>query len=181
MIKRLGRLYSVLAIFTILSITFFAIGGCNDSNGDSDTRGPDEMTSCENIQGSSSGDIRTAGDVGCTTQIEDGCFFGTVSGSLSGDVETIFETEEEFNVITTKFFESTGITLVTDSDGDSLSGHIVAVADKDGNVASGLIQWFSDGSFGKYNGASGYVVLDIKSDFENKTYTATWSGVLCTN
>jgi len=139
------------------------------------------MSSCENIQGSSSGEIRTSGDSGCPTKIEDGCFFGQITGSISGSVETIFETEEEFHVVNTKFFESTGITLISDSDGDSLSGHIVAVGDKNGKVASGLIQWFSDGSFGKYNGASGYAVLDIKTDFENKTYTATWSGVLCTN
>ena len=178
MIKKMGELYSVLTIIFIISMCILAIGGCSDDGSGIDNR--ELMSNCREITGLSSGNIRTPGDAGCTVQIEDGCYFGNLNGSLNGNVETLFETEEEFNVVITKFFESTGVTLITTNNGDTLTGHIVAVANSESTVASGLIQWFPDGSTGQFQGATGYAVLNIETNFENKTYASTYTGIICT-
>ena len=180
MIRRLGELNSVVGIFIILAVTFFAIGGCSDNDNGNDLIGDDNLPAgCQNISGASSGAIRTTGDAGCSTQIEDGCFFGQVSGSLNGEEDTIYITREEFDVVVIKFTELTGIMLITDSDGDQLAGQLVTVLDKDDKAGSSLVQWISEGSFGKYDGASGHMVQNVEIDFENKTYESTWSGELC--
>lgn len=177
MIRRLGELNSVVGIFIILTVTFFAIGGCSDNNGNDVIGEP--TAGCQNISGASSGVIQTTGDAGCDSQIEDGCFSGQVSGSLNGEEDTIYITREAFDVEATKFTELTGIMLITDSNGDQLAGQLVTVLDKDDKVGSSLVQWISEGSFGKYDGASGHMVQNLEIDFENKTYESTWSGELC--
>ena len=178
MIRRLGELNSVVGIFIILTVTFFAIGGCSDNNNGNDVIG-EPTSGCQNIIGISSGVIQTAGDSGCESQVEDGCFFGHVTESLNGEEDTIYITREEFEVGATKFTELTGLMLITVSNGDQLSGQVVTVIDQDGKVASGLVQWFSDGSFGQFQGASGYAVPFIEIDSANKTYKSSWAGVLC--
>ncbi|MCA9810532.1 MAG: hypothetical protein KC473_09350 [Candidatus Dadabacteria bacterium] len=177
MIRRLGELNSIVGIFIILTVTFFAIGGCSDNNGNDVIGEP--TAGCQNISGASSGVIQTTGEDGCDSQIEDGCFSGQVSGSLNGEEDTIYITREEFDVVVIKFTELTGIMLITDSDGDQLAGQLVTVLDKDDKAGSSLVQWISEGSFGKYDGASGHMVQNVEIDFENKTYESTWSGELC--
>ena len=178
MIKRMGIVNSVLAIFTIITVTLFVIGGC-DSNNSEIGIGDDDTGGCENISGTSSGVIRTAGDTNCDSQLENGCFLGEVKGSVSGDEATFYETREDFNVITTKFTVMSGLILITPSNGDQLFGHIVTVLDKDGKAGSGLTQWLPDESDGQFNGADGHVVQNLEIDPENMTYKSTWSGVLC--
>jgi len=179
MIKRMGKLYSVLALFTILSVSFFAAGGCDDGNGS--TRG-DVMDNCAVIEGTSSGDITSKEDNNnCLSNIEDGCFNGSISGSLDGEQETFFLTKESFDVVDKEFTEIVGTTLVHAPNGDLLTGQLAAIANDNGEVASGLIQWSDIASFGQFNGASGYAVLDVTIDAENKMFSATYSGILCTN
>ena len=176
--KRMGNLYSVVALFTLITVAFFAAGGC-DSDGDG---AGDVMQNCAVIEGTSSGTITSkADDNNCISNIEDGCFLGSVSGSLDGSQDTFFLTKETFDMIDKEFTEITGTTLVNASEDDQLLGQLVAIANDNGEVAAGLIQWDNTGSFGKFSGASGYAVLDVTIDNENKTFSATYSGILCTN
>jgi hypothetical protein len=175
-IKRLGRLYSVLAIFTILSITFFAIGGCNDNNGDGNVGG-DVMAGCENIHGTASGEILTGNN--CGSPILLGCFVGKVFGDLNGDMDvTIPETlapttKEGISILAADF------SIITPNPGSSLLiGEGTRTVDEEGNAAD-LIIWRPDISDGDFTGATGHIVIDTKYDLNNMTYTSTWSGELC--
>lgn len=177
MIKRTGKFFYVFAIFTILSVSFFSIGGCNNSNGDDGFGGGDAVAGCENIHGTASGDILT-GNI-CGSPILLGCFDGNVSGDLNGEmdaaiVETIAPPTKEG--ITTYAID---YSIITPNPGSSLLiGEGTRAVDEDGNAAD-LILWRSDISDGEFTGATGHIVIDTKYDLNNMTYTSTWSGELC--
>lgn len=177
MIKRTGKLFYVFALFTILSVSFFSIGGCNDGNGGDGFGGGDAEAGCENIHGTASGDIQT-GNI-CGSPILFGCFVGNVFGDLKGEMDVIIPetlappTKEGISILAEDF------SIITPNPGSSLLiGEGTRTVDEDGNAAD-LILLRPDISDGEFTGATGHIVIDTKYDLNNMTYTSTWSGELC--
>jgi len=136
----------------------------------------DAFAKCKHIEGHSFGDIFPSATCGSDLPFG-GCLSGTSKGGIQGDFDVVLQFVA-LNPDLTDIVYTTGQTVLVDKDGDELFGTDSAAANSVTGEAANLLTW--TGGNGKFDGASGQVVLDALFDFVNMTFETRFRGELCT-